>query len=126
METATTPFDLVGGADGVGRLVNRFYDLVDTDPAYADLRAMHPGPLDKVRTSLTGYMVGWLGGPRDWFESGGCVMTMHRPLDIAGNTTEQWIDAMNRAIGEQEFGHPKIGGKMAETLAQMARGMINR
>ena len=30
-----TPYDLVGGDAGVRGLVDRFYDLMDTEPAFA-------------------------------------------------------------------------------------------
>lgn len=125
-QTATTPFDMLGGREPVAKLVNRFYDLVEQDPAYADLRAMHAGSLDKVRESLTSFLVGWLGGPRDWFSKGGCVMTMHSPLAIDTHVTQQWIDAMNRAVADCGFENSELATKMGEALGDMARGMINR
>lgn len=40
-----TPFELIGGKDGVRRLVDRFYDLMDADPTVHGIRAMHPPAL---------------------------------------------------------------------------------
>ncbi len=36
-----TPFTLMGGIPTVRRLVDRFYDLMEEDPAYAALRDLH-------------------------------------------------------------------------------------
>ena len=36
-----TPYDLLGGEDGIRRLVDRFYDLMDTAPEAATVRALH-------------------------------------------------------------------------------------
>lgn len=120
-------YDMIGGANAVAAIVTRFYDLVEGEAAYADLRAMHAGEdLGPVRESLTGFLTGWLGGPRDWFAKGGCVMSMHRPLDITPAVTDQWIAAMERAIADTPTAHDDLAGKMAQALGQMARGMINR
>ena len=72
-----TPYDLMGGRPVVSAMVERFYDLMDTDPAYAALRALHAPDLAPMRASLTGFLTAWLGGPRDWFDQhpGACVMS---------------------------------------------------
>ena len=36
------PFERVGGEVEVRVLVDRFYDLMDLDPAYREIRALHP------------------------------------------------------------------------------------
>ena len=64
--TATRPrtaFDLVGGARLVRRVVDRFYDLMDADAEYAELRLLHAPDLSPMRDSLTGFLTAWLGGP---------------------------------------------------------------
>lgn len=126
MNKPTTPYEIFGGQDAVAAIVQRFYDLVESDPAYADLHAMHKGDLGPVRESLTGFLTGWLGGPRDWFAKGGCVMSAHRPLDITAEVTEQWIAAMKRAVIETPLPDRDLSLKMAEALGDMAKGMINR
>lgn len=120
-----TPFDAVGGNDVVRAIVNRFYDLVETDPAYAELHAMHARDLSAVRHGLERFLVGWLGGPRDWFDRGTCVMSLHRRFPITPAIAGQWADAMNRAIEAQPDINPRIADLMAEKLGHMARAMIN-
>ena len=59
----TTPFERVGGEPGVRQLVDRFYDLMDLEPAFAGIRALHPQTLDGSRDKLFWFLCGWLGGP---------------------------------------------------------------
>jgi len=99
---ATTPYDRLGGKATIEAIADRFYDLMDSDPAFAELRAMHAADLAPMRASLAGFLTGWSGGPRDWFEAnpGRCMMSIHRPLPIDADTARQWIVAMRRAIDE--------------------------
>ena len=123
-QVSRTAFDLVGGADVVRSLVDRFYDLMECDPAYGDLRALHKPDLTPMRHSLTGFLVGWLGGPRTWFEErpGMCMMSAHRDVAISEAAACQWADAMERAVLEQ-VPDPALAPKLAEALGSMARGM---
>ena len=57
-----------GGEAGVRALVDRFYDLMDLEPAYAGIRALHPGTLDGSRDKLFWFLCGWLGGPDHYIE----------------------------------------------------------
>lgn len=127
-ETAsTTPYELIGGAEVVRKIVDRFYDLMDEEPAYGRLRAMHATDLTPMRSSLSGFLNAWLGGPRDWFAEhpGVCVMSAHARLDVDAETAEQWVDAMRRAIYESTV-EADLGARMSEALTSMARGMIRR
>lgn len=120
-----TPYELIGGTPTVARLVNAFYDLMEKDPAYADLRGMHAPDLAPMRESLTGFLTAWMGGPRDWFEQnpGKCMMSAHRNLPIARLTSDQWVAAMRRAIDVAGI-EPKIGQAMGDAFSQMASGMV--
>jgi len=119
-----TPYERLGGTPTLRIIVDRFYDLMDDDPAYAELRAMHGADLGPMRDSLTGFFTGWSGGPRDWFGQGKCVMGLHRPLAITAETARQWTMAMGRAIdetlGERD---PEMARAMVDALHQMAMGM---
>tara|TARA_R110000787_G_scaffold221604_1_gene330342 strand:- start:186 stop:608 length:423 start_codon:yes stop_codon:yes gene_type:complete len=126
MPQPATPFEAIGGQESVAAIVGRFYDLMDTDPAYRDLRALHAADLSAVRNGLALFLNGWMGGPRDWFAQGKCVMSLHRPLAIPPQVADQWIDAMARAIAAQPGVDTALAGEMAERLGQMARAMINQ
>jgi hemoglobin len=121
---ARTAYDLVGGKPAVRRIVDRFYDLLDIDPAYRQLRALHASDLDPMRSSLAGFLVAWLGGPRDWFEEhpGRCMMSAHRDVRITEETARQWADAMSRAVHDSTI-DKELAHKLTQALSAMALGM---
>ncbi|MFC3175116.1 group II truncated hemoglobin [Novosphingobium bradum] len=122
----TTPYERLGGRPTITAIADRFYDLMASDPAYAPLRAMHAEDLAPMRESLAGFLTGWSGGPRDWFEAnpGRCMMSVHKPLAITADTARQWVEAMRRAIGDVVGeSDPQIAKAMGDVLEQMASGM---
>src|SRR5690349_6515035 len=46
---ASTPYELIGGEEGVRALVERFYDLMELEPGFARLRAVHGSTLEHAR-----------------------------------------------------------------------------
>jgi len=63
-----TPFEWMGGEDKVRALVDRFYDLMDLEPDYADLRRAHGSELTQARQRLFWFLCGWMGGPEHYTE----------------------------------------------------------
>lgn len=124
-QAQTTPYERLGGRDALQRIVDRFYDLIEGDPAYARLRAMHAPDLAPMRKSLAEFLTGWCGGPRDWFEAnpGKCMMSMHAPFAIDAEVAGQWAEAMERAIAGTELADEEVAGEMAKVLGRLARGM---
>mgnify|MGYP001462620628 CR=1 FL=1 len=123
--TANTPFHKLGGHETFAAICNRFYDLMDTEPAYAELRAMHAADLAPMRRSLPLFLAGWAGGPRDWFEQnpGRCMMSVHKPYTINRAVAGQWAEAMQRAVADTQTPDPKLAAAMGDALADLARGM---
>ena len=119
-----TAFDMIGGEDAVRRFVDRFYDLMDSEPDYAALRAMHAEDLTPMRMSLAGFLTGWLGGPRHWFEAhpGACIMSAHAVLPIGADTARQWTDAMARALKDCAV-EAELAERMNDAFQRMAGGM---
>lgn len=104
---------------------DRFYDLMEQNPAFAELRSIHAEDLTPMRESLPLFLAGWAGGPRDWFDRnpGKCMVSMHAPFPINRQTAVQWADAMTRAIAETELADREIADAMADVLSRMAKGM---
>ena len=102
-ETKTpTPFEQLGGIDGVRALVDRFYDLMDLEPEFAALRALHPATLDGSRDKFAWFLTGWLGGPDLYVERFGHprLRMRHFPYPIGVEVRDQWLACMGLAMAE--------------------------
>lgn len=121
-----TPFDRLGGMPAFVAIADRFYDLMEQDPAYARLRAMHAVDLAPMRKALASFLAGWAGGPRDWFEAnpGRCMVSLHQAFPIGRDVADQWAGAMQRAIADVSPPSPEVAAFVSETLAKVARGMV--
>lgn len=97
-----TPFAWVGGEDAVRALVDRFYDLMDLEPAYTALRAAHGSTLQEARDKLFWFLCGWLGGPEHYTERFGHprLRMRHMPFSIGVLERDQWLACMDQAMGE--------------------------
>lgn len=97
-----TPFDWIGGEAKVRTLVDRFYDLMDLEPAYAELRASHGSTLEDARQKLFWFLCGWLGGPSHYEERFGHprLRARHMPFSIGVVERDQWLACMDQAMGE--------------------------
>ena len=97
-----TPFEWIGGEDRVHALVNRFYDLMDIEPRYRELRAAHGSTLDNARQRLFWFLCGWMGGPQHYTEQFGHprLRARHMPFAIGIIERDQWLACMDQAMGE--------------------------
>jgi hemoglobin len=100
---AETPFARLGGAARVRALVDRFYDLMDLEPEYADLRRVHGNDLTHARDKLYWFLSGWLGGPDLYSERFGHprLRARHLPFSIGVRERDQWLACMNQAMMEE-------------------------
>jgi hemoglobin len=116
---SASPFAQLGGEPGVRQLVDRFYDLMDLEPAYASIRALHPASLDGSRDKLFWFLCGWLGGPQHYVERFGHPMlrARHLPYAIGMAQRDEWMSCMVRAM--QERG---LDGALAQRLAEAFHG----
>ena len=97
-----TPFEWIGGEEKVRALVERFYDLMDLEPGYAELRAAHGPGLDNARQRLFWFLCGWLGGPNYYTEQFGHprLRMRHMPFKVGIKERDQWLACMDQAMGE--------------------------
>lgn len=123
--TLQSPFAAFGGTAGVRRAVDRFYDLMDSVPAYHALRALHADDLTPMRHSLTGFLTAWLGGPRDWFEEhpGKCMMSLHAPIAIDAVVADLWVAAMTQAMADVRV-EPALAQQAGAAFQRMATQMV--
>lgn len=121
---AQTAFDLLGGEAPVRQLVDRFYDLMDLEPDYAALRAVHPPTLESARDKLFWFLCGWLGGPNHYIERYGHprLRARHLPYRIGIRERDQWLACMAQAMrdcGVAEALQPRLAQAFAQTADWM-------
>lgn len=114
-----TPFERLGGEPGVRTLVDRFYDLMDLEPRFARLRALHPQDLSGSRNKLFWFLCGWLGGPNHYVDRFGHPMlrARHLPYAIGIAERDQWMACMRAAMIEEN-----VGEVLAERLLHAFHG----
>ena len=95
-----TPYELLGGEQGIRDLSDAFYDAMDRRTDAADIRAMHADNLDEIKEKLFEYLSGWLGGPRLYVEKYKtvCLTEPHAPYAIGGKERDEWLRCMDDAL----------------------------
>lgn len=111
------PYEQLGGEEGIRRLVDRFYDLMDSSPEAANVRALHAASLKRSREKLFMYLTGWTGGPPLYEEKFGHprLRMRHMPFVIGERERDEWLWCMETALDE----HP-----MPDELREFLRGKI--
>jgi hemoglobin len=122
-----TPFAAIGGEPGVRALVDRFYDLMELEPAYAGIRALHAPSLDAAREKLFLFLTGWLGGPPLYMDRYGHprLRARHLPFAIGIDERDQWLACMRQALIDTEV-EPALAAKLMEAFFGTADWMRNR
>ena len=97
-----TPVEWIGGEERIHALVERFYDLMDIEPAYNALRAAHGPELVNARERLNMFLCGWMGGPQHYTERFGHpkLRLRHMPFSIGVLERDQWVACMDQAMQE--------------------------
>ena len=127
----STFFELLGGeasgTENIRHLVETFYDIMDSDPKAATLRAMHPAELTSAREKLFMFLTGWTGGPQLYIERYGHpkLRARHMPFSIDESARDQWMYCMIKAMHQLDF-EDSLMKKLAEQLYGVADFMRNR
>jgi hemoglobin len=98
-----TAYELLGKEEGIRRLVDRFYEHMDTQPDAAVIRAMHAKDLTQSRHRLWMFLVGRFGGPQLYLEERGHprLRGRHMPFAVDQAAADAWMLCMNLALEEQ-------------------------
>jgi len=98
----------MGGEAGVKKLVDHFYDAMESTPGASQVRRLHPKDLGLSREKLTAFLTGWLGGPPRYNERWGVIHipAFHARLPIRRAERDAWLDCMRQAVDQMELdGH---------------------
>jgi hemoglobin len=122
----TSAFELMGGEGAIHALVERFYDLMDLEPGYAELRAAHGSDLASAREKLNWFLCGWMGGPQHYQERFGHprLRMRHMPFKIGILERDQWLACMSQAMAEVAV-HEGLRARLQQSFFQTADWMRN-
>jgi hemoglobin len=121
-----TVYEALGGAEGIHRLVDRFYELMDELPEAYAARRIHPESLAGANESLFEFLSGWLGGPNLYIEkkSHPRLRMRHLPYTIGDIERDEWMLCMRTALPEQVGDEPLRAGVL-KAFTNMADHMVN-
>jgi len=111
----------------VRALVERFYDLMELDPEFAQLRAVHGASLEHARERLFMFLSGWLGGPSLYTDRFGHPMlrARHLPFPIGTVERDQWMACMVKAMEETGV-EPQLRQALRNAFFKTADWMRNQ
>ncbi|GAB1260464.1 group II truncated hemoglobin [Aurantivibrio plasticivorans] len=98
-------YQAAGGLEGITRIVDRFYDLMDSLPEAKTLRDMHGDDLTLSRQKLTYFLSGWMGGPKLFAEHFGPINIpiAHSHLHVDENSKNSWLHCMDLALQQLDY-----------------------
>ena len=101
-DAAISMFERIGGSATIDRMVDRFYDRMDTLPEAQVIRAMHADDLGLIRDVLKRYLTEWTGGPKLYSPEKGHPRLRQRHLGFAIGDSERdaWLLCMRGALAE--------------------------
>lgn len=100
-----TSFKAAGGVEGIQKLVEDFYRIMDDLPQATIIRKMHPDDLEISVDKLARFLCGWLGGPMLYNERYGSISipAAHAHLVISEHERDSWLYCMQQAISMQSY-----------------------
>ena len=100
--TEVSMFERVGGAVTIDRLVEAFYEKMDTLPEAGTIRMMHAADLGPVKNVLKRYLSEWTGGPKLYSPEKGHPRLRQRHMGFAIGNAERdaWLLCMRGALAE--------------------------
>ena len=96
----------LGGVEAIRRLVEAFYDEMDTLPEARRIRDLHPSDLEVSIDKLARFLSGWTGGPKLYSEKYGPIKIpiFHQHLPVGEEERDAWLLCMERALDRMD--HP--------------------
>jgi len=123
----TTAYEIIGGEAGVRKLVDIFYDYMDSLPEVTEIRRMHAKSLRVSREKLFLFLSGWLGGPDLYVQKYGHPMLRrrHLPFKIGIQERDQWMHCMQKALSDMQLDE-KVQQQLNQAFFQTADHMRNQ
>ncbi|QYG93337.1 globin [Iamia sp. SCSIO 61187] len=120
-----TVFDAVGGRDFFDRVVDRFYDAVETDPL---LRPLYPEDLTESRRHTAGFFAQyWGGGTVQYSDERGHprLRMRHMPFAITEAHAAAWLHHMRAALAAEPDLPDEVRQAMDDHITNAAVMLVN-
>ena len=116
--------DLAGGSDAFVRLVDAFYDRVETD---AVLRPLYPDDLEPGKHHLALFLAQYFGATDLYSSQRGHprLRMRHAPFPIDLDAAARWATYMLDALADQGF-PPEVRAAIEEYVVRATPTLINR
>ena len=95
----------VGGLEGLRRLVETFYRIMENTPEFRPLFDMHPEDIELTINKLTAFLSGWMGGERLYAKTYGEINLprAHAHLIVTEKEKAMWLNCMAAALDELKY-----------------------
>ena len=126
-ETQISSYERIGSEEGLWKLVNTFYDNMDTIAESKTIRDLHPKDLRSAREKLFMFLSGWLGGPERYIAAFGHprLRARHLPFAIGNAERDQWLMCMRKALNEMPI-DAAFREQLIMAFTQTANHMMNQ
>lgn len=103
--TLDASYIAAGKEQGIRKLVDEFYHQMETQKRGHHIREMHTDDLDIIKDKLSVFLMGWLGGPRNYAKKFGqmSIPMVHKHLLIGEAERDAWLFCMNEALKGQDY-----------------------
>jgi hemoglobin len=123
-----TVLDDIGGETNLRRVVETFYDLVETLPQGSDLRRLHSRGhgVPHARVEQFDFLSGFMGGRSYYKEKHGHmdVKLIHAHVPIRQIDAENWLVCMDKALEDEGHVGPHVD-KLRQVFQRVALILIN-
>ena len=123
-----TMYERLGGEEGVRKLVETFYDLVESEPEGEPLRVMHNegNGILHAREARFMFLSGFLGGPQLYVEQfrHSNVKQVHNHLAISDIEADSWLSCMDKALAK--VSDAETHGLLMQSFRRVAQALKNR
>lgn len=98
-------YQAVGGYEGLVKLVDDFYDAMESLPKAQKIRSMHRDDLSESRDKLVHFLSGWMNGPNIYQDKYGSINIprAHAHLNVGEQERDAWLLCMKVALEKQEY-----------------------
>ncbi len=118
----------MGGEDAVQRLVETFYDLIETLPEGENIKRLHARGhgVPHARIEQFNFLCAFLGGRRHYYEKHGHmdVKLIHAHVPITQEDAQNWLLCMETALDQCAYKNP-LKEQLMTAFERVAVALIN-